>query len=207
MPASSNIVVYVDAEGHNNLIGRVNRDVIVRHSAAVKNILDANSNAEHVVLRAAPKGALEFVVGEVLRYHERLYFNMSREPFERAVPILMAVQALGIQPEQPQVEGHVVWEICQNPLTPARAELVAKASEFLGIDSKPFTNLVQRIGYDVVHDKITEEEKQAFRNVAVRYPALNDAIGVKVAYLRRLRNEHLDRVAQNAGRRRGDRRN
>lgn len=51
---SSLIIVFVDKDDRNVFVAKVERDVITKHSKAVKALLDADSTKTDIVIKNAP---------------------------------------------------------------------------------------------------------------------------------------------------------
>lgn len=182
------------------LVATIKRDLIVKHSKTVADILEANPSKSDIEIRDVSKGPLAHVIKMIKEGKPPLKIGVSREPFKNAICILEAVNALEVQPSQPQVEGHVIYTITQHKITAAQVEVIQAASPCLGTDSRIYKAMVQAVAYNVVHNCFKPEELKAIKEVALKSPTLDKTILDKVNELKRRNEAHQQMLAEKRAR-------
>lgn len=200
------INLFADREGRSVYFASINRDLITKHSKAIKRALDASPSATDIVITGAAKGPLEHVIGFIKNGKQPLRIGVGEEPFPRAIAILQAVNALDVEPAQPQVENRIMYAITQFKMTTEQVHTIEQASNRLGTDSRIYKAMVQAVAYNYLHNGFTPAEKEAMKEAALKYPDLHKMIGGKMKDLQRRREEHEERVAETEARKEARRR-
>lgn len=199
-PSPAEVNIYVDVGGRNEFVAKINRALICKHSKVVTDVLEANPASQDVVLKAAPKGAVHHVLEFIKKGKQPLRIGVSHEEFPRAIAILQANNALDVQPEQPQIENHIIWKITQFTITAEMVRTIQRASASLGTGGRVYRAMIQAVAYNVLHNGFTADQKAAIKNVAKEFPTLDQAIQHKVDDLKQRARNHEEMLQEKAAR-------
>lgn len=199
VPAAINI--FVDKDGRNVFVVKVDRNLIVKHSNTVKGLLESDPTRTDIVIKAAAKGPVEHVIHMMQKGKQPLRIGVGHEPFAKTIAILQAINALDVQPAQPQVESHVIYMITQFKVTAEQVSIIQLASDRLGKDSRIYKAMVQAVAWNVLHGGFTVSAKAAIKAVAVKHPQLDEVIREKIGDLKRRGEEHEKMLEEKQARR------
>lgn len=190
------INIFADQDGRNVFVAAIKRDLVVKHSKNVRETLEANPTANDVVIPGAAKGPLHHVLEFMKKGKQPLRIGISHEEFVKGIAIFQAVKALDVEPAQPQVENHIIYVITQHMITADQVEIIQRASNRLGTDSRIYSAMVQAVAYNVLHKNFTLAQVTAIKNVARAMPPLDSVIQDKVNELDARAREHAAMMAE-----------
>ena len=188
------VEIFATYDGHpRRFLGTANRMVMIEHSWTIHDQLEIDSLA-HAELHGAPGGALWRVIQGVQQHRCRIGCRYRSYRVDTAglsvahgVAILLALEALNIEPVQKHVLPHIMSCISNNKLEVDDIITVHNAHGRFHDSDKVWRHMIQRIGWTLAnrlngdwYNGALQAKLQAKPNLA-NPNALLDAIASKTA--------------------------
>ncbi|KAK5173297.1 uncharacterized protein LTR77_001978 [Saxophila tyrrhenica] len=185
------VSVFHGKDGMLTQLRIMNEQLLSRCSCTARDLLQDQKGAEKAVtIFGVGSAPLNYVLEEIQRHGTDVYIKTHREPLDRAVAIFQAVEALAVDPAQPQVEGSIVQFIAHNKLEPRWMVAVHLAFESRIDSSKAWTTMVHQLAWDLNNGNYEAEEAAAPQKAASAHPSLHQAIDEKIENLENRRSNY-----------------
>ena len=187
----SNVNIHVTYNGQTTYLRTIAEATLVNFSRVVRDALaDQEGNPKRLNLAGAARGPLEKVIDLAIRFGDKTRVNVTDKPFPNVFRLHQAINALGFEPAQPQVEGRLSYLLANETFEPSTMIEIHQAFGHLGSASKPWRVMIDQIAWDVLnHENHNERQVAALREEALKWPDLFAAVKAKVKDLQQKRRE------------------
>jgi len=194
------VKIYVTKNGTSTLVRTLPESLLSKCSRTIRNLLENQHGLEKEVhFTGISPAPLDFVLTEILKNGTKTYIRVHKEPLERAVAIFQAIEALAVEPPQPQVDGFIVQHIAHNQITPQGMVAVHLAYESRKETSKAWPTMVHQMSWDFTNGHYEADDAAALQNAADPYPTLLAAVDAKIKYLEQRRENFGEASARFGG--------
>lgn len=155
------IKIYVKQKnGITGFLRAMSESAATTHSRTIREKMISNDErtGKYVVLEHVSGGPLNLLLNKMERFEGRLRLNVHDCTFWQVVILLETINTLGIEPPQPQVEGHLVGETSHRKLTPKEMMTVHAAFGYLGEENKLWRTVIYHTAYNHVYEKFIDAE-------------------------------------------------
>lgn len=177
------IDVYLTFAGKTALLKSVDETTLRRSSKVARAQLEnipTSANFTRVYIVGTSPGPLRWVLDKARKFGTRLHVRVGDRKFPETIMLYEALEALQIEPAQPQVYKHLKGYISHAKMGPADMISAHQAFGHLGADSELWRMLVHHLAWDFVHKRVTQEEGEALVKECEKYPTLNAAVLTKM---------------------------
>ena len=181
------IQLYLTYGNRTAFLRNVDQTIIKKHSATIRDALqavDPNAQSKRVKLVNVSPGPLNWVLDRIISHRERLHIKVGDRQLHLVVALYETVEALRLEPAQPQIDGHIVGYLAHEKISPAGMKAVNAVFEGRQQTSKFWGVMVHQIARDIqLCTKYTAKEFNELEEEAKKHPSLFAAVNNKVQEL------------------------
>ncbi|OQN96679.1 hypothetical protein B0A48_17319 [Cryoendolithus antarcticus] len=209
----SSVQIFVQTPTNFGLVDTIDGDLVKRHSDLIGDLVDKQPKSVkyQIILTGVAPAAIKHTLRHIAAVPKtgKLYLNIHHMPIIQAIAIHEAAMLLRLQPEQPQLEGHIIGYASHN--VPSPTTMLAIHTVYKTASSRIWKTMIHNMCYNFVGEKIPDAQNDDLQIAAMQYPDLMQAVDAKIEelgskaehakYIKRKKAEKAARKGERAERR------